>query len=249
MLCYTYDGSFNGLLTSIYETYYRREIPREIVPAGDANPHLFIRQDYIPSDENKAAKVYDAIDSKISSGALRHTYYAYLSEHINAGIWIYEYLRLGWKLGSKVDLHLGDEKVHRVHRLSQKVRGERHRMMGLVRFQRYKEDTYYAAIEPDYNIIELLAPHFSGRLSDQNWIIHDVRRDIAVVYNQKEWISTSFTLEHKLEMEHEELHYQKLWKQYYESIAIPSRINPKLQKRCMPERYWTHLVEKSSNLG
>lgn len=248
MLFYTYDGSFNGLLTAIYEIYYRRRIPQEIVPAGSFNRLLFIQQEHIACNEDKAARVYEAIDSKISSRALRNAYCAYLSEHPRAGLWIYEYLRLGWKLGPRVDLHLTDERVHRVHQLRRKVKAEQHRLLGLVRFQRYQSDIYYAAIEPDHNVAELLAPHFAGRFADQNWIIHDLRRDLAVVFNRREWISTGFTLKHKLELEEDEQYYQRLWKQYYASIAIASRQNPRLQKQCMPERYWKHLVEMNTGL-
>lgn len=244
MLNYIYDGTFNGLLTAVYEIYYRRQVPQQITAYG-ADMQLFIRHEYIETDPVKADKVYEAIETKISTQAMRNAYFAYLSEHPEAGMWIYEYLRLGWKLGPKVDLHLTDERVHRIHLLSQKVRTEWHRLLGLVRFQRFKMDIYYAAIEPDHNIIELLAPHFVRRLSDQNWIIHDVSRDLAIVYNQKEWFSTTFTLDDKLEIEQEEAYYQRLWKQYYNSITITSRINPRLQKRCMPQRYWSHLVEKN----
>ena len=117
-------------------------------------------------------------------------------------------------------------------------------MLGLIRFQLYKNNIYYAALEPDHNIAELIAPHFADRMADQNWIIHDLKRNLAVVYNQNEWFSTTFTLEHKLKLEVEEQYYQKLWQQYYDSIAISNRLNPKLQKNFMPQRYWKHLVEK-----
>ncbi|MEN6391847.1 MAG: DUF4130 domain-containing protein, partial [Syntrophomonas sp.] len=73
-----------------------------------------------------------------------------------------------------------------------------------------------------------------------------LRRDLAVVFNRREWVSTGFTLQQKLELEEDEQYYQRLWKQYYESIAIISRKNPRLQKQFMPERYWKHLVEKNS---
>jgi len=245
MLCYTYDGSFSGLLSAIYEIYYRHRIPQEIVPAGSSNLQLFVQQEHIACDEGKASRVYEAIDSKISSRALRNAYCAYLSEHPQAGLWIFEYLRLGWKLGPRVDLHLTDERVHRVHKLRSKVKAEQHRLLGLVRFQRYQPDIYYSAIEPDHNVAELLAPHFASRLADQNWIIHDLRRDLAVVFNRREWVATGFTLKQKLELEVDEKYYQRLWKQYYDSIAITSRKNPRLQKQFMPERYWKHLVEKN----
>lgn len=247
MLYYIYDGSFNGLLTAIYDIYYSKKIPQQIIPHGMSHLKLFVDQHEIITDETKATKVYDAIYSKISPEALKNTYYAYLSEHPENGMWIYEYLHLGWGLGAKIDLKLTDERVHRIHKLGHKVKTERHRMLGLVRFQLFKYNIYYAAIEPDHNIVELIAPHFARRMADQNWIIHDLKRNLAAVYNQKEWFSTNFTLKHKLELEQEEQYYQKLWKQYYDSIAIPNRLNPKLQKNFMPQRYWKHLVEKSES--
>lgn len=245
MLYYIYDGTFNGLFTAIYEIYYGRQIPQQIVPASLADLQLFVEHQHITTDENKSAQVFNAVESKISSRALRNVYHAYLSEKFEAGIWIYEYLHLGWKIGAKLDLYLTDERVQRVHQLAQKVTTEKHRLLGLVRFKQLSNHIYYAAIEPDNNVIELIAPHFARRMATQNWIIHDLRREVAVVYNQEEWISTSLTLDHVLDMTREEEYYQRLWKEYYSSIAIRSRINPRLQKRCMPRRYWKHLVEKN----
>ncbi len=245
MLDFVYDGSFNGLLTAIYEIYYRRQVPQQLLSRSSQTPKLFVREERIITDETKAGKVYEAIDNKISSRSLRHIYYAYLSEHMEAGIWIYHYLHLGWKLGNKLDLLLSDERVHRIHRLSQKVSMERHRLLGLLRFQLLRGNIYYAALEPDHNIVELLAPHFAARMADQNWVIHDVSRDLAAVFNRKEWLATDFTRQHRLELLKEEEYYQQLWQEYYNSMAISSRINPRLQKRCMPQRYWKHLVEMS----
>ncbi|MDD2300656.1 MAG: DUF4130 domain-containing protein [Syntrophomonadaceae bacterium] len=141
-------------------------IPQQLLPCGVSTPQLFVQQEEIVTDDNKAAKVYDAIYSKISPQALRHTYYAYLAEHLEAGIWAYQYLNLGWKLGSKVDLLLSEERVHRIHRLGQKVSAERHRLLGMVRFQLLQKDIYYAAIEPDHNVVELMAPLLSISLGN-----------------------------------------------------------------------------------
>lgn len=243
MLQFVYDGSFNGLLTAIYEIYYGKMVPDQLLVGGNETQQLFARQEVIATNEVNAGKVYDAIDSKICARSLRHTYYAYLSEHPEAGMWIFQYLHLGWKIGNKLDFLLSDERVQRIHRLSLKVARERHRLLGLLRFQLLKENIYYAAIEPDHNVVELLAPHFAARMSDQNWVIHDVRRDLAAIYNQEEWIATRFTLQQRLELAQEEDYYRELWKQYHQAISIKSRTNPRLQRQCMPQRYWKHLVE------
>lgn len=243
MLQYIYDGSFNGLLTAIYEIYYRREIPDQLLSAQADSDQLFTKRITIETEETKATKVYDAVYTKISPRSLRHTYYVYLSENPDSGLWIYQYLHLGWQLGNKLDFLLSDDRVQLIHRQSKKVSFECHRLLGLIRFQLLKRNIYYAAIEPDNNIVELLASHFADRMSDQNWVIHDIRRDIAVIYNRQEWIATKFFLQQRLDLAEEEGYYQKLWQQYHRAIAIKSRTNPRLQRQCMPQRYWKHLVE------
>ncbi|MCX7711678.1 MAG: TIGR03915 family putative DNA repair protein [Clostridia bacterium] len=243
-MIYLYDGSFEGLLTAIFEAYYRKENPEKILRNKALQQTLFEEYIHIPTDEIKADKVYDSIRSKISHQALQHAYYTYLSDFEDAGTWIYRYLQLGWKMGHKVDYHLADDRVLTVHNTSRKVFGESHLLLGLVRFKKLSSDLFYAPIEPAHNIVSLIAPHFSSRLADQNWIIHDVKRNMAALYNKVEWVITELDANPNLTVDEEEQAYQGLWKQYFESIAIRSRVNPDLQKRHMPRRYWKYLTEK-----
>ncbi len=37
---------------------------------------------------------------------------------------------------------------------------------------------------------------------------------------------------------------QKAWQAYYESVSIPERTNPRLQRQYMPRRFWGYLTEK-----
>jgi probable DNA metabolism protein len=105
-------------------------------------------------------------------------------------------------------------------------------------------EIYYAPVEPDHNILCLVAPHFASRLADQNWIIHDLKRGMAVVYNQTEWVITPVDSAELIQYSQEEEVYQALWQRFFEQIAIQHRTNPELQRRLMPARYWRHLVEK-----
>jgi probable DNA metabolism protein len=151
---------------------------------------------------------------------------------------------MGWKMGSKVDLNLADDTVFKVADTFRRVEHEVHKMLGFVRFQQVEGGIYYASISPDFNIVELLAPHFAERLSDQKWIIHDVRREIAALFNKGKWIMTEFTAEDIPRDTDEEKYYKRLWKEFFNTLAIPSRRNPRLQRRLMPRRYWEHLPEK-----
>lgn len=241
---YIYDGSFEGLLTAIFEAYYRREIPDRILSEHNLQEDLLARQVQIPSDPTKADRVFASIGTKISSQAQQNVLHCYLSDLKDAGTWIYHYLRLGWKTGSKVDLYLTDEKVQRVHQTARKVRFEAHRMLGLIRFRKLQGEIYYAPMEPDHNILGLIAPHFAQRMADQNWMIHDIRRGLAALYDQNEIKTAAILQKKELTLDQQELWYQQLWKQYFNSIAIPNRINPRLQRQHMPIRYWRHLIEK-----
>ncbi|MDF2548254.1 MAG: hypothetical protein K0R93_3152 [Anaerosolibacter sp.] len=244
MIHYIYDGSFDGLLTCIYEAYYRKEAPEKILFQEDDQENLLVRKVYIEQDKVKAEKVYAAIGAKISRNALKNVFYAFLSEQEDAGSLIYRYIHLGFKIGKAIDEHLSDDRVLDIYKTVQRVTKEKHLMLGLVRFRKLGENLYYAPITPDYQILGLLAPHFAKRIADQNWIIHDMGRNMAAVYNQKEWMITEMMLEKSVDIIEEERFYQQLWQQYFKSIAIKNRINPKLQKRYMPKRYWSNLVEE-----
>jgi probable DNA metabolism protein len=244
MICYIFDGSFEGLLTSIYEAYYRKERVEEIIPSNKFQPTLLTEPKYIETNEVKSSKVYTAIKNKISAEALELIYHVYLSEIDGCCSLIYNYVKLGFKLGSKVNLYLHEGVVLNIHNISNKVTNECHRMLGFVRFK-FIANIYYSSVEPDHNIIGLLAPHFSERLPSERWIIHDIKRNLAVFYNRSEWILTTFTAENldSITIKEEPEIYESLWKDFFNTITIAERTNPVYQKRNMPKRYWKHLTE------
>ncbi|ABW18201.1 TIGR03915 family putative DNA repair protein [Alkaliphilus oremlandii] len=244
MIHYIYDGSFEGILTAIYHAYYNKEIPEQILSQDDLQESLMVRKVYIETDMEKADKVYHSVETKISKQAMKNIFYVYLSEERDRGTMIYQYLKLGWKMGKSIDGNLKNNHVLVVQNMYKKVSKEIHLMLGLVRFKELKNDLLYAAIEPDYNIVFALADHFAERISNERWIIHDIRRNIAVVYNKEEWLLTELKLKGDIELHKEEESYQKLWKQYFKSISIENKVNPRLQKGYMPVRYWKHLIEK-----
>jgi len=243
VVSYTYDGSFEGLLSAIYESYYRHEIPHNILPEGSLQIGIFTKDYNVKTDMEKFRKVYNSIREKISPLALRNVYYVFISEWENKELIIYKYLKLGWKLGGDINRLITDESVLNVRIICRKVTSECHRFLGLVRFKLMEGDYYYASLEPDYNIISILALHFSKRLSDQRWVIHDVKRKLACVYDKEGWFVTTIDRPLNTHIVTCEEDFQNLWKLYFKNIAIQNRKNPKLQKQYMPVRYWAHLVE------
>lgn len=244
MINYVFDGSFEGLLTSIYEAYYRKQNPQKILSSVNLQCNFLDEYVYIHTDTVKFNKVYQSIMNKISHQCLENIYHVFLSDDVEAGTTIFNYLKLGWKLGSKIEYYLTDDRVLKVHSISQRVDRERHKLLGFVRFSLLEGNIYYAPLSPDNNIVELLAPHFAERLSDQNWIIHDVKRNIAAVYYPREWLLVNASLDIIPSPQEQEFEYRKLWKEFFNSIVIQGRFNPKLQKKLMPVRYWRYMTEK-----
>ncbi|HEX9078963.1 MAG TPA: TIGR03915 family putative DNA repair protein [Desulfuromonadaceae bacterium] len=102
----------------------------------------------------------------------------------------------------------------------------------------------YARIEPDADILPFIAPHFCERVGDRPWMIHDLARSQAAVYDLARW-----RLIREIELAGEpaytpgEEECVRLWRGYFEHLAIPERRNPRLQRQHVPVRYRKNLVE------
>lgn len=244
-MIYVTDGSFEGILTAVFEAYRNKEEPEAITLGSDFQIPLGQEFREIPTVTEESDRVWRGIQNKISTNSLEELYRAYLSEYPQVGLYIYRYIKLGLKLGRKVEDYLQHPDVQAIHDLSSKVASEAHLFLGILRFKKLRSGIYYACYEPDNNITQLIADHFARRLSDQAWMIHDRKRDILALYNGEVIFTSglpSFMTGSAAEDCDEE--YETLWKRYFASIAIESRKNPRLQRSYMPTRYWKNLVEK-----
>jgi probable DNA metabolism protein len=61
--------------------------------------------------------------------------------------------------------------------------------------------------------------------------------------NAAKWSIVNINLNGEPELAPGEKLYQDLWRAFIKSVAIETKINPKLQRRCMPARYWKYLTE------
>lgn len=243
---YIYDGSFEGLLSAIYDGYYCKIPPKRIMSQFKYQYEIGTDFYEVKTDTEKFNKVYSAIDKKIGSEPLIKIYNSFLSEDVNIGTMIYNYVKFGFTVGNKILLYLTDDAVINIETLSKRVSFENHRLSGLLRFHKLNSGVFYAPISPQYNVTQLLAPHFADRLPSQNWVIHDTSRKLAAFYDceDKEWFISSFDTNQYTLMAQDNYQHE-LWKTFYNTIAIKERKNPNLQRQFMPKMYWKYLVEKS----
>lgn len=241
LVIYIHDGSFEGFLTCIYESYYNIKKPEEILSQENFNNELFYDPIYIKTDNQKSQKVYGAMLNKLGNETLYNLYYAFLCSDKGNFTALYKYIRFAFKVGPEVNLHLHNPIVFSIIKMRQKVEKEKHRMLGFIRFKYLEENLLYSSIEPDNDILTLVAPHFQRRLSNEYWIIHDLKRHQAVIYNKKHWIIAE---DYEISSSPSTKDcYEDLWKEYFKSTTIKERTNLKLQSRSMPKRYWKHLLE------
>lgn len=119
-------------------------------------------------------------------------------------------------------------------------------LLQFIRFARMDNGVYYARITPDNDVVALLMPDFADRYRTMPFLIHDVNRQIAGIYDTREWYLTAtenFTLPDCAE---DEKRFQQLWKRFYDAVAIKERINPRLRRQHMPQRFWKNMVEMAS---
>ncbi|NBG88691.1 TIGR03915 family putative DNA repair protein [Isachenkonia alkalipeptolytica] len=239
----TYDGTFEGLLTVVFVCYLEKLRPTDIQVEGAVEKDFVSSYRFIKTEEEKADRVYRGIEEKISREALKNCYYAYLSQEASHSLRIYRYLRLGFQKGRDIDACITEDAVKNLHGLVQKVLREKHRMLGLTRFMELEDGTLYGKIQPKYNILGLIAPHFADRLGPERWMIHDEGRNLLVIGTQGSWLQREYNIDGALKLHQREAMFQSLWKEFHQSIAITERKNKKLQQQFMPKRYWKHLTE------
>lgn len=184
MLILIYEDSFEGFLTAIYYAFYSKEDISSIDTNSYDDVDMLTTVKYLETDLEKYKKVKTAIVTKIDPLALSKIYSLYLSNHKNKGIICYKYLKTAFKIGRDIHKHLYLDVVREIDLIERRVSLEAHRFTGFVRFSLINNKFLYSPIEPDNNILELISPHFQRRFSNEYWIIHDIKRNIASVYNK-----------------------------------------------------------------
>ncbi|MGC3947085.1 MAG: TIGR03915 family putative DNA repair protein [Chryseolinea sp.] len=249
-----YDGSFHGLLTGIFEIYERKLSDAEIIRSHHYQPHLNGSMLTIETDRTKSGRVWNGLRQKISASKRNEVFKTFLSELPEMERVITQFSKHVFSNDHNVEEDLGHPGVLGVKKIAKKVHREKHRMEAFIRFQRTKDDLYFASIEPDFNVLPLIASHFRDRYADQRWLIYDLRRKYGISYDCQTSIVTEVTVDFDRtammqflpeSMCHEdEMEYQKLWKDYFCSVNIGARKNVKLHVRHVPTRYWRYLTEK-----
>jgi len=240
---YLYDGSFEGLLSVVFDIYATKKMPdciqEEHLFQANLDQQIFL----ITTDVKKAQRVENGIIKKCGKYTWEKITKAFLSNELDKGMIIFRYIFVALKVGRNVHECLAQDDVLNLENLIFRIHREFERWIGFIRFSKMEQNFYYAAYKPKANITPLLMPFFTDRLTDQPFLIHDTTRNIVGVYTLNEWYlieTTDFTLP---EYSDDEQEYVQIWKTFYETVAIPERRNKRCQQTFMPLWYRANMTE------
>ncbi len=253
VLDFTYDGTFEGLLTVLFSVYESKSPPNSIQPEVTAQAGLFALPAHRETDEARAARVWDGLLKTMDTEARTRLYHVFLSEVPDRELLIFRYVDLALRSPVDVAENYAKADVRRVQRLAQQMFREKHRMEAFVRFEKTSDELFHASIEPDFDVLPLIAAHFTKRYADQRWLIYDRRRHYGLYYDLTRTDVVQFEAERPgakstdlaaTVLDEREPLYKVLWQSYFDHVNIPERRNLKLHRRHMPLRYWRYLSEK-----
>lgn len=253
MVLFVYDKSFEGLLTAVFDAYFRRTFPDRLLAGGEPFPLFYDEAFTVCTDAGKANRVWNGLQKKVSPYALSYITTAWLSELPGIDELLFRYIRKALDAPRSMELNFGDPDILEVSQICKKVSYERHRAIQFARFQKAADGTFFSAFEPLYNVLPLAIGHFKDRFAFQPWLVYDIKREYGYFFDRKEVAEVTFESKeaHLLtgwlsdnQVAPDEKFFQELWAAYFRSAAIRERTNPKLHRQNLPVRFWKYLTEK-----
>ncbi len=246
-----FDGSWKGLLTSIFEVFERKWFNARIFVEDDYQAIMFDNCFAVITDNEKAKRVYDGLHKKLDVSSFKTFFYAFFSEQQICYQHLLDMAVYVFCNQEKVFDNFGHPAILGVSQFAKNVSREAHRMKAFIRFQKFGNGTFFEVIRPDFNVLPLVANHFRSRYTDQPWIIYDEKRKFGLFYDKTVIQEIAFHFwERKKDtdvvvqqFDINEMKYDQLWKDYYKSTTIADRKNEKLQRQHVPMRYRQYLNE------
>lgn len=238
-----YDGTFEGLLTAVFDSYSYTPPPQSIDTAELYQPQLGCRYKEVETNEQKAKRVIAGVRRELGTLGYRKIWQAFLHADGDKATVIYRYIRLGMKEGEQVHRMLTHPTVMAIDKLCALTGREGSFLTEFIRFSELEGHIYYAEISPEHFALPLIMPHFAARMNTHPFMIHDTTNGVAGIYDKTGWYLVSTEGMTVPALSDNEVEYRRLWKGFYDAIAIKERINPDLRRQLMPKKYWRHMTE------
>lgn len=248
MTVYRCEDSLEGIFTAIYLAYEEKRDHGDTYLSLNDEPMLFAEDVQVLPDWGKTGKVMNTLNRRFGEKDYLALCMALASEDEEKAQAVYRTVVDGLKRkaseGHLFD-NLADDDVNKAFALARNAGREIDHLKGFARFHELENGVLYSRIGPKNNILTFLMPHFADRLSIENFVMYDDRRNLFGIHPAgKQWVlfcgEDKFL---KLKFSEAELQYQELFRDFCRTITIEGRRNAQLQRNMLPLRFREYMVE------
>lgn len=241
-----------GIFSAVYEAWeLKLDLNTVSLQAvNDRNNHnleLFAEYKQVTTNQEKAKKVMNTLQTRYSQKTMEEIYYIACSAAADKGEVIFQCIRALLRMGKRATMQLSNPYMLRAMELFRNVANERHHFLGFLRFMESSQNILIGRMQPQNNITELLMPHFAERFPQERFIIWDVERNLAGIHEQGDeyWILflSAEQERHLAQVCSHKDGSEDLWRIFLEGISIRERENRKLQQSNLPLRFRTYMTE------
>lgn len=236
---FQYDGSFEGFLCCVFDSYVHKEFP--IAFSGDEECLSLYEVSCVITDRAHADRVYASLlrRSRAAADIVRRGFLTCLPDK---ELRLYALIRKLYDEGPAFLRNGADPVYAPVAKALRHMSGELEKLRGFVRFSDYS-GVLGAEIEPKNRVLPLLRRHFCDRYANESFFIYDRTHKELLVYSRRHSRILQVDSLQLALPDAEEVDFRRLWKRFYETIAIRERYNPRCQNTFMPKRYRGTMTE------
>ncbi|MGN0707659.1 MAG: TIGR03915 family putative DNA repair protein [Faecalibacterium sp.] len=244
---YLYDGSYNGFLCCVFESFLYHEIPFAVwTPQRETSTLYPVRE--IVTDLARARRVFSSFAPRIGPQAKLLVTRDFLSGREDKELHLLRFLHFAFAVGPGAEKQQGHPLVAPLYQMKKSLDWEVDKFQGFVRFQEHG-GMLGAVIHPKNYILPLLRGHFCGRFPEETFLIYDAVHSMALLY--QDHTPQLLELAEPLELpppDAREQQLQQLWKQFYDTLAIQARRSERARMSHCPKRFWADLTELRDKL-
>lgn len=241
MKTYLCEDSVNGLFSAVFRAYAEKNTAARIsclLYEQTAFDSEFID---VKTDADHADRVKASVARYGGNKALREIGRAMRSCEAEKADVIFAYIKRMLAEKRDISRSFAYAEVMPFVTLSERVQLEVHRFTGFLRFEE-QNGLLYARFTPDNDIADLLLGHFSRRLGELPFLIHDARRGKFAAWDGKR-AACFFADDPSIRADAAEKELIGLWKRYFAAADVKSRPHPKQQDGYLPRRYRKNMSE------
>ncbi len=236
---YEYDGSFSGLLCCIFDSYTRKERPVSILETGREQISLYAVHT-VETDKGHAKRIWNSVCAR-SAATAKLIRLAHLTCLPNRELRIYRLVCRLYREGPSFVRNPADPDLYPLYSAVRHMDTELEKLRGFVRFRSLRAVRRRDCAEKPR--APRFAPPFLRALRRSGFSDLRPHTQKALVHCRGHWIITPLDSYTMARPSRAEAAFRRLWKTFYDAIAIRERTNLRCQRSNLPLRYRSDMTE------